>query len=297
MPVALLLGQAAELLEPGPAHELGDHHPLVGERGDDVGDDDERVAAVDPGQRALVLGLELVVELLLDPRADLLADGLGVQAGGDALDQAQDQAQVLHVGAHRGGHARVLDLDRHLATVAEPRPVDLADRRGGDRLLVELVEDVGDAIAQLLLDHLAHVAEGDRGRGVAQDGELALELLAVLLGHHADVEEGQHLPHLHRGALHRAQGGDDLLGGLELAPLERHLLALGRARHVGGAGAGLPDHLSGRQTSDPGSRVPPGRSESCPEPRLGGQPRLTCEPGTMSSEPSGQRTHALWPPS
>ena len=23
----------------------------------------------------------------------------------------------------------------------------------------------------------------------------------------------------------------------------------------------------------------------------------TCEPGTMSSEPSGQRTHALWPPS
>jgi hypothetical protein len=27
------------------------------------------------------------------------------------------------------------------------------------------------------------------------------------------------------------------------------------------------------------------------------QPRWTCDPATMSSEPSGQRTQALWPPS
>ena len=108
----------------------------------------------------------------------------------------------------------------------QPRAVHLADRGGGDRLLVELVEHVAQALLELLLDHLAHVLEGDRGRRVAQRGQLALELLAVLLGHEPDVEERHHLPDLHRGALHRAQRVDDLLGGLDVAALERHLPAL-----------------------------------------------------------------------
>ena len=138
------------------------------QRRDHVGDDDERVAAEDPRQRALVLGLELVVELLLDPGADLLADRLGVHPGGDPLDQPQDQAQVLHVGADRRGDARVLDLDRHLPAVEQGRAVDLADRGRRDRLLVEVLEHVGQALVELLLDHLAHVLEGDRRGGVAQ---------------------------------------------------------------------------------------------------------------------------------
>ena len=80
-PVALLLRSSRlSSSKPVPSHELGDHHPLARERGDDVGDDDERMAAEDPRQRALVLGLELVVELLLDPGADLLADRLRVHA-------------------------------------------------------------------------------------------------------------------------------------------------------------------------------------------------------------------------
>ena len=39
----------------------------------------------------------------------------------------------------------------------------------------------------------------------------------------------------------------------------------------------------------------PEGSEPCTA--MGEPAALTCEPGTMSSEPSGQRTHALWPPS
>ena len=117
------------------------------------------MAAVDPRQRALVLGLELVVELLVDPRADLLADRLRIHAGGDPLGQPQDQAQVLHVGPDRGGDPRVLDLDRDLAAVEQRRPVHLADRRRGDRLLVEVLEHVLEPLAELLLDHLAHVLE------------------------------------------------------------------------------------------------------------------------------------------
>ena len=191
------------------------------------------MAAEDPRQRPLVLGLELVVELLLDPRADLLADRLRVHPGRDPLREPQDQAQVLHVGAHRRRDARVLDLDRDLAPVQQPRAVDLADRGRGDRLLVELFEHVRQALAELLLDHLAHVLEGDRRRRVAQRRELVLELLAVLLGNQPDVEERQHLPDLHRGALHRPERGDDLLGRLDVAALERRLAPLGAARDVG----------------------------------------------------------------
>ena len=43
----------------------------------------------------------------------------------------------------------------------------------------------------------------------------------MLLGHEPDVEEAHHLPELHRRALHRPERGDDLLGGLEVAALER----------------------------------------------------------------------------
>ncbi len=100
------------------------------------------MAAVDPRQRALILSLELVVELLLNPGADLLADRLRVHPRRDPLREPENQAEVLHVGAHGGGDARVLDLDRDLAAVRERRAVDLADRRGRDRLLVEVLEHV-----------------------------------------------------------------------------------------------------------------------------------------------------------
>ena len=171
--------------------------------------------------RALVLGLELVVELLVDPLADLVPDRLRVHPRRDPLGEAQDQPEVLHVGAHRRSDARVLDLDGHLAAVAERRAVHLTDRGGGDRLLVELGEDVGRGFVELVLDHLAHVLEGHRRSGVAQRRQLALELVAVLRRHEPDVEERHHLPDLHRRALHRPERGHDLLGGLDVTPLER----------------------------------------------------------------------------
>ena len=116
--------------------------------GDDVGDDDERVAAEDPRQRALVLRLELVVELLADPRADLLGGRLDVEARRDLLHQPQDHPEVLHVRADRLGDAGVLDLHRDLAAVVQPRPVDLADRGRGHRRLVELGERLVERLAR-----------------------------------------------------------------------------------------------------------------------------------------------------
>ena len=110
------------------------------------------MAAEDARQRALVLGLELVVELLVDPPADLVGQRLRVQAGRDRLHQPQDHPEVLHVGADGGADARVLDLDRDVAPVVEARAVDLPDRGGGDRDRVEGLEDVLELVAVLLLD-------------------------------------------------------------------------------------------------------------------------------------------------
>ena len=149
------------------------------------------------------------------------------------------------------GDARVLDLDRDLAAVVQRRAVDLADRGGGDRLLVEVGEDLVERLLELGLDHLAHVVEAHLRRRVAQLAELALELLAVLLGHQADVEEREHLAELHRRALHRPQRGDDLLGGLDVAALERVLARLLAARQVRGLGAELARALAGGEAGDP----------------------------------------------
>ena len=110
---------------------------------------------------------------------------------------------------------------------------------GGERLLERLLE--------LGLDHLAHVREAHLRGGVAELAELALELLAVLLGDEPDVEEAHDLPELHRGALHRPERRDDLLGGLEVAALERSPRALVRAAHVRGTRAQVAGGLPGRQ--------------------------------------------------
>ncbi len=187
--------------------------------------------------------------------------------------------------------------------------VDLADRGGGDRLLLEAREDLRDRLFEVLLDHAPHLLEGDRRRGVAQLGELALELLAVLLGDEADVEEGHHLAELHRGALHRAEHRDDLLGGLQLAAGHRLLGGLLAAGDVGGAGAELLDGLARGERGD-GRGAPHARGRdllvlarhamnatSRWTIELRQQPRSTFDPGTMSSEPSGQRTQAFVPPS
>ena len=248
--VALGLGQLLELLEAASGDELRDDHALVRQRGDDLRHDDERVAAVDPRERALVLRLELVVELLVDARADLVAHRLRIQARRDPLHEPQDHPEVAHVRAHRLRDAGVLHLDRHVAAVVQLGLVHLTDRGGGDRHRVERLEDLADGLAVLGLDDLAHVLEGDLRRGVAQLGELGLKLLAVLLGHEADVEERHHLAELHRRALHRPERRDDLLGGLELALGRRALLALVGARDVRRARAHLLGGRRGRQPPD-----------------------------------------------
>ena len=69
----------------------------------------------------------------------------------------------------------------------------------------------------------------------------------MLLRHEPDVEEAHHLAELHRRALHRPQRGDDLLGRLEVAALERRLAALLDRAEVGRARAEVARRLPGRE--------------------------------------------------
>src|SRR3954454_15638735 len=191
---ALLVGVVEDLREAPAVDEVGDDHALRAQLGDDLGHEDERVVAVLAGQRAVVGRLELVVELLGDALAQLVGDLAAVEAGGQPREQLEHHPHVLHVGADDVLDARVLDLDRDVAPAVLERPaVDLPDRRGGDRLLVELGEDRAELAAEVGLDDLAHVLEGDLRGHVLQLGELGLELLAVWLGDRADVDDRQRL--------------------------------------------------------------------------------------------------------
>src|ERR1700759_5533563 len=111
-------------------------------------------------------------------------------------------------------------------------------------------------MAELLLDHLSHLLEGDGGRRVTQPRQLALELLPVFLGDEPDVEERHDLAELHRRALHMPERLDDLLRRLDMATLERRLPAVLAAGYVADVGARLPDCLTSSKTPDSGGTPP-----------------------------------------
>jgi hypothetical protein len=100
----------------------------------DVRHADERVAAVVAGEHPVALRLDDVIELLEHALLDLGDDRREVDAGDDGLGGPREQAQVLDVRADGARDPRVLDLDRHLGSCIQPRPVDLADRGGAHRV-------------------------------------------------------------------------------------------------------------------------------------------------------------------
>ena len=205
-----------------------------------------------PRDAPVVLGLQLVVELLADAVAQLGEDRLGVQAGRQALDERQQDRGVAQVGLDRLRDARVLDLDRHVAAVVQPRAVDLADRRRGDRRGGELREVLLQRAAEVVDDHAPHPLEGHLRRVVAQRGELGLERLALALGHQLEVDGRQDLAELHRRALHLAELRDELVGEREGALGVGRLGLLVGAQAVGDLRAGPARGLAGDEAAELG---------------------------------------------
>src|ERR1700760_1455634 len=121
-----------DLGEPDAVNPFGHQHASPAEAGDDIGDENERVAAPPPREDALRLRLVLIVELLADALAQFDRRRRWVKPGSKSPGRAQDQTEVLEIGAHGGSGAGVLHLDGDGAAVMQTGTVDLPDRRRGD---------------------------------------------------------------------------------------------------------------------------------------------------------------------
>ena len=139
----------------------------------------------------------LVVELLPDRAAELLDERLRVDEveGAHALaDDAGGRPHQLEVRLDLAGRLRPLHLDDDLVARRQRRAVHLADRRGGDRHLVEREERLLERQAHLLLDHPPHVGERDRRHVVLQAAELGDDV-----GRHHVGPGGEELAELDEG--------------------------------------------------------------------------------------------------
>ena len=81
--------------------------------------------------------------------------------------------EVLEIGAHRSANVRVLHFHRDVAAVVKTRSIDLSDGRRGRGIGVELGKQILDTLAEVLLDHLAHLLERSLRRVIAELASLA----------------------------------------------------------------------------------------------------------------------------
>ena len=217
---------------------------------DDVRHGDVGICRVGVGEGLLCLRLELVVEFLRHPGAQLVKQRPHLQARHQHGEQPRHPAELSEVAEQGIAGARVLDLHGHPAAVLPDGAVDLADRRGGGRLVIELDELVAPVRAQVLGQHPVHGAGGQRRRGFLELGQRRPVRPREFRGQRG-LEDGQRLAELHRAALELPQDPEDLVG--------RPLLDLG-GDQFGGAPA---DALAEPQRGPAGQPNGEGRQFGC----------------------------------
>jgi len=222
--VALGLRPGDELGEPRAVGQVAGHHPPGGQPGHDPGHADRGVPRVIPGEHLLVRRLTAVVELLGDALPELGQERVDVLHRRGDLEHPAQQRHVAQVGLDGLGDARILHLDRDGAAVMGDRAVHLADRGGRDRFRVPGGKDPVRRLAQLLGDDLRGQLRAHRRHAVLQPAQRPAGG-----GGQAVVDVAGHLAQLHQHALHRPQGGRDVLGGLQCQVVAQRLPVLARA--------------------------------------------------------------------
>ena len=136
----------------------------------------------------------------------------------------------------------------------------LADRGGGERLLVEVAEHPPERAAELLAHQLLQVREPHGRNVVAERRQAALQIVPLLLGEAVELDHRDHLADLHGGASHLPELLDQLLDQRSCPLAFGRRGALGRPHAVGGAHSRPAQALTRYQPSDPGRpREPAGR--------------------------------------
>jgi len=175
---------------------------------------DGRVVGEVLGEAAHVVRLDREVDLLGQRLAELRDQPGGrvaAQLGDLRLGDLRHPLEDRQVGPDHPVEVRALDLEHDLLPALERRAVDLRDRGGRQRLLLELAEHVVDLSAELRLDQLADPRRVERG-------DLVLQL--AQLDHQAHRDQvgpgGHHLPQLDEGRTELLQRQPDPLLGAQL---------------------------------------------------------------------------------
>ena len=176
------------------ADALHRQHFLRRVRLDDARDEQARESRQRAPERRRVARLDPVVELVDERHLELLddADEIDALAGARVIgEEVRELAEKLDVVGEALADARALRLDDDGSPVAQRGVVDLPEARAAERLRIELREQLADARAELLLDDLLDLGEGNRIDVVLE----MLQLVDVGLGQEIGPR-GQHLAEL-----------------------------------------------------------------------------------------------------
>ena len=180
-----------------PLDVLGREHGRGAELPVDRGDVEGGVVEEPLGDALDVGRLDAEVELLLQGAGELL-DDLDRPVENELLHVAFGQGrQVQHdleVHLDDRADARPAHLDGDFLAAFQARAVHLGDRGRGDRVGVDLLEELRDRGAQLLLEDGLRFGKGEGGDAVLELGELVDELERDQVG-----AGRQHLPQLDVG--------------------------------------------------------------------------------------------------
>jgi len=98
------------------------------------------------------------------------------------FDAFADPEEQVEVAVERRFDAGPQHLDRDLPFLRVYSEVHLRDRGGGDRLLVEAVEQLFQWPAELVLDRRSNVVEGEGRQAILQLRQVGCDLLAEQVG-------------------------------------------------------------------------------------------------------------------
>ena len=125
-------------------------------------------------ERVGVARLEPVVELLPDRTRELVDDVVRVdevERADALLRKACRLVEQREIGLDLRRRIRPLHLHHDPPAVRQHRPVHLPDRRGGERLLVELEEQPLDRLPELLADRALDIRDTGTGARRPADRE------------------------------------------------------------------------------------------------------------------------------